>query len=167
MNPGFIIMIHKTKGNRWNIVMQIFHMTRCIPSVKISHAHILWDGRGVIYTEFLTTRATVYSQRYCDTLWSLKNASAQSGLKRKNKKILLHHSTAQPHCCAQERETVTRLKFTIVSHPPYIPDLASSDFWLFPEQKETLKGQNFSSDAKSWSCHSHINYKPTRNFQRS
>jgi len=41
------------------------------------------------------------------------------------------------------------LKFTVVSHPPYSPDLAPSDFWLFPKLKETLKGQYFSSDAKA------------------
>jgi len=36
----------------------------------------------------------------------------------------------------------------VVPHPPYSPDLAPSDFWLFPELKEVLKGQHFSSDAK-------------------
>jgi histone-lysine N-methyltransferase SETMAR len=35
-----------------------------------------------------------------------------------------------------------------VPHPPYRPDLAPSDFWLFPKLKETLKGQHFSSDAE-------------------
>jgi len=43
---------------------------------------------------------------------------------------------------------MTSLKFTVVPHPPYSPDLAPSDFWLFPKLKETLKGQHFSSDAK-------------------
>ena len=35
--------------------------------------------------------------------------------------------------------TMTSLKFTVV----YSPDLAPSDFWLFPNLKETLKGQHF------------------------
>ena len=43
---------------------------------------------------------------------------------------------------------MTSLKFTVVPPPPYGPDLAPSDFWLFPKLKETLKGQNFSSDAE-------------------
>jgi transposase len=41
-----------------------------------------------------------------------------------------------------------RLKFTVVPHPPYSPDFAPSEFWLFPKLKETLKGQHFLSDAK-------------------
>ena len=41
---------------------------------------------------------------------------------------------------------MTSLKFTVVPHPPYSPDLALSD--LFPNLKETLKGQHFLSDAE-------------------
>jgi hypothetical protein len=36
----------------------------------------------------------------------------------------------------------------MVPHSSYRPDLAPSDFWLFPKLKEALKGQHFSSDAK-------------------
>jgi len=32
---------------------------------------------------------------------------------------------------------------TVVPHPPYSPDLASSDFFLFPKLKMKLKGQRF------------------------
>jgi len=43
---------------------------------------------------------------------------------------------------------MTSPKFTVVPHSTYSPDLAPSDFWLFPKLKETLKGQHFSSDAE-------------------
>jgi hypothetical protein len=43
---------------------------------------------------------------------------------------------------------MSSLKFTVVPHPPYNPDLAPSDFWLFPKLKEILKGQHFSLDAE-------------------
>jgi hypothetical protein len=36
----------------------------------------------------------------------------------------------------------------VVPHPPYSPDLAPSDFWLFPKLKETLKDQHSLSDAE-------------------
>ena len=45
-------------------------------------------------------------------------------------------------------DTVTSLKFTLVPHPPYSPDLAPSEFWLFPKLKETLKDQHFLSHAE-------------------
>jgi hypothetical protein len=31
----------------------------------------------------------------------------------------------------------------VLKHPPYSPDLAPSDFLLFPKIKEILKGRNF------------------------
>jgi hypothetical protein len=30
-----------------------------------------------------------------------------------------------------------------MDHPPYSPDLAPCDFWLFPKLKNALRGQNF------------------------
>ncbi|GFS88757.1 histone-lysine N-methyltransferase SETMAR [Trichonephila clavipes] len=34
----------------------------------------------------------------------------------------------------------------MVSHPPYSPDLAPSDFHLFPELKKNLGGTQFQTD---------------------
>jgi histone-lysine N-methyltransferase SETMAR len=74
------------------------------------------------------------------------NASAESG--RKENTFLLHHDNARPHCSAQTQAAITSLKFTVVPRPPYSPDLAPPDFWLFSKLKETLKGNYFSSDAE-------------------
>jgi hypothetical protein len=32
---------------------------------------------------------------------------------------------------------------TEMDHPPYSPDIAPCDFWLFPKLKNALKGQKF------------------------
>jgi len=34
---------------------------------------------------------------------------------------------------------------TVIPHPPYSPDLASCDFFLFPTAKKTLKGKRFAT----------------------
>jgi hypothetical protein len=31
-----------------------------------------------------------------------------------------------------------------MDHPPYSPDLAPADFWLFPKPKNVLKGERLS-----------------------
>jgi histone-lysine N-methyltransferase SETMAR len=36
--------------------------------------------------------------------------------------------------------------FEVLSHPPYSPDLALSDFHFFPHLKRDLKGTHFTSD---------------------
>jgi hypothetical protein len=48
------------------------------------------------------------------------------------------------------------LKFEVLQHPPYSPDLAPCDFHFFPDLKRDLKGTHFTSDeevkeaVKSW-----------------
>ena len=38
---------------------------------------------------------------------------------------------------------------TLVQHPPYSPDLAPSDFWLFNHLKKHLRGHHFDTDQES------------------
>jgi histone-lysine N-methyltransferase SETMAR len=41
------------------------------------------------------------------------------------------------------------LHYELLEHPPYSPDLAPSDFCLFPKLKFFLAGQRFSSNQKA------------------
>jgi histone-lysine N-methyltransferase SETMAR len=38
------------------------------------------------------------------------------------------------------------LEYEVISHPPYCPDLAPSDFRFFPQLKRYFKGNYFTSD---------------------
>ena len=50
------------------------------------------------------------------------------------------------HASAATSDAIQCLDFSVLLHPPYSPDLAPSDFHLFPKLKEHLKGQHFSYD---------------------
>jgi hypothetical protein len=41
------------------------------------------------------------------------------------------------------------LHYELLEHPPYFPDLAPSDFYLFPKLKLFLAGQRFSSNQEA------------------
>jgi transposase len=41
------------------------------------------------------------------------------------------------------REFVASKQITVLEYPPYSPDVAPSDFFLFPKIKEMLKGRHF------------------------
>jgi transposase len=43
-------------------------------------------------------------------------------------------------------DALETLKFEVLSHPSYSPDLVPSDFHLFPHLKRDLKGTHFTSD---------------------
>jgi transposase len=58
----------------------------------------------------------------------------------------LFHDNARPHTAAHTVATLRALKFEVLKHPPYSPDLAPSDFHLFGHLKEHMLGQNFADD---------------------
>ena len=62
------------------------------------------------------------------------------------KRVLLLHDNARPHTGAYTVDTLRALKFEVLKHPPYSPDLAPSDFHLFGPLKEHMRGQKFADD---------------------
>jgi len=54
----------------------------------------------------------------------------------------LHHDNA-PAQASLICSYLAKHQTSIVPHPPYSPDLAPADFFLFPKLKTTLKGRRF------------------------
>ena len=52
---------------------------------------------------------------------------------------------APAHTATLARRKISDLGFTLLPHPPYSPDLAPSDYWLFPSMKEPLRGKRYTS----------------------
>jgi histone-lysine N-methyltransferase SETMAR len=53
---------------------------------------------------------------------------------------------ARPHTNLLTREAIATIGWTVLSHPPYSPDLAPSDFHLFVLLKDALRGRRFADD---------------------
>ena len=60
--------------------------------------------------------------------------------------IIIHHDNARPHTSLKTRTALDRLGLRTLPHPPYSPDLAPSDFFLFPKLKDYLKGNRYETD---------------------
>jgi len=58
------------------------------------------------------------------------------------KKVLFHHD-APAYTSALAK---AKLGYELLPHPPYSPDLAPCDFFLFPNLKKSLAGQKFASN---------------------
>ena len=61
-------------------------------------------------------------------------------IRKNDSKILLHIDNAPPHSANVE---MTKLKIQRMRHPPYSPDIAPSDFFLFGYLKMQLEGMVF------------------------
>ena len=62
------------------------------------------------------------------------------------KKVLFHQDNARVHTCAVAMAKIHELGYKLLPHPPYSPDLAPSDYFLFPNLKKWLGGKRFDSN---------------------
>jgi histone-lysine N-methyltransferase SETMAR len=62
------------------------------------------------------------------------------------KKIIFHQDSAPVHKTVLAMGKLRDLHYELLEHQPYSPDLAPSDFCLFPKLKLFLAGQRFSSN---------------------
>jgi len=60
-----------------------------------------------------------------------------------NQTWILHHDNATADASLLIRSYLAKHQTSVVPHPPYSPDLAPADFFLFPKLKTTLKGCRF------------------------
>jgi transposase len=56
---------------------------------------------------------------------------------------MLHHDNAPAHASLLIREFLAKQETIVEPQPPYSPDLAPADFFLFRKLKSTLKGRPF------------------------
>ncbi|PNF35638.1 hypothetical protein B7P43_G18390, partial [Cryptotermes secundus] len=59
-----------------------------------------------------------------------------------------HHDNAPAHTALSVLQFLTKNGMTPVPHPPYSPDLAPCDFFLFPRMKRDVKGKRFADVAE-------------------
>jgi len=64
------------------------------------------------------------------------------------KGVLFLHDNVPAHRALATQKKLAYLGFQCLDHPPYSPDLAPSDYHLFPVLKKKMKVRHFSSDAE-------------------
>ncbi|XP_048253205.1 histone-lysine N-methyltransferase SETMAR-like [Haliotis rufescens] len=91
-------------------------------------------------------KATITGKYYSDLLDRLRTAILAKRRGNITKGVLLQHDNARVHTCRLAVAAVKRNGFKVLPHPPYSPDLAPSDYFLFPNFKKELRGRHFRSD---------------------
>lgn len=56
---------------------------------------------------------------------------------------ILHHGNVPAHLCYKVREYLTQKNIPTLPDPPFSPNLAPCDFFLFPKIKNHRKGRRF------------------------
>lgn len=116
------------------------------PSTRKIMATVFWDRKGVLLIDFLPRGMTINAERYCDTLTKLKRAIQNRRRGLLSSGVVLLHDNARPHTAAMTKTQLDKFRWELLDHPPYSPDLAPSDFHVFPKLKEYLGGKRFEND---------------------
>ena len=93
---------------------------------------VWWDWKEIIHYELLQPGRTIDSELYCEQLMRLK----QELINRR--RMLFHHDNARPHTSLATQQKLRKFGWEVLMHPPYISDLAPSDFHLFRSLQNSL-----------------------------
>ena len=109
-------------------------------------ATIFWDRKGPIMCDYLQRGHTVTGQYYADLLENLRQNIREKRSGMLTAGVLVLQDNAPAHTSAVATAAARRCGFEILPHPPYSPDMAPCDYFLFPNLKLHLKGQHYASD---------------------
>jgi len=102
-----------------------------------------FDIKGIVHKEFVPKGQTVNSGFYCEVLQRLRERVQRHRPQLwREQTWLLHHDNAS-HTAILTHQFLAKNKIAVIPHPPYSPDLAPCDFFLFPKMKLKLKGRRF------------------------
>lgn len=121
------------------------------PSTSVAPSHF---SEKVLYAFFFTCEGevsrfvvpketTMTGKYYRNTILTRLKRDFQTV--HPNKQMKLHVDNAPVHRCTIVQDYLEEEKIQQVPHPAYSPDLAPSDFWLFPKLKSQLRGRRFSN----------------------
>ena len=96
--------------------------------------------------DFLPKRSTITGVYYANLLDQLRTAIREKRRGKLSKGVLLQQDNAGVHTCKVAMDAAERNGYELIPHSAYSPDLAPSDFFLFPNLKKNIRGLHFRSD---------------------
>ena len=111
-------------------------------------ALIFFGIKAALLTDYLPKDKTINAEYYSSLLVQLKEILKEKLHGKFAKGVLFFHNNTPAHQALATQKKLAYLAFQCLDHPPYSPDLAPSDYHVFPRLKKQLKGGHFSSDAE-------------------
>ena len=113
-----------------------------------------WDQKGLVYYELLQPGETVSQTRYQQQMRALTAVLVEKRPEwrgRHEGKIQLHDN-APAHRTTATQEVLSELKWEVLPHPLYSPDLAPSDYHLFASMGHALSDLRFANfeEVRKW-----------------
>jgi histone-lysine N-methyltransferase SETMAR len=101
---------------------------------------VFWDKGGTLIVDFLEEGSAIL-EKYCVTLLDeLKKELISKRCGKLSKGILFLQDNANPHKAVITHQKLADLHFEVLKHSGYSPDLAPSNYYLFPNLEKHFKG---------------------------
>jgi len=103
-----------------------------------------FDAEGAIHREFVRKGQKLNAEFYVGVLDRLlKKIRRVRTVKFQSSEWFLLRDNAPSHNAATVKKFLANRNVAVLHHPPYSPDLAPADYFLFPKFKFPLKGRHF------------------------
>jgi len=103
-----------------------------------------FDIKGIVHYEYLEEGQTINKETYLNIMRRVRESiRLKRGEMWSSKNWIIHHDNARPHTAISVLTYLAKHGIPILQQPPYSPDLAPNDFFLFPKLKMALKGRRF------------------------
>ena len=109
---------------------------KTVPSSGKVMASVFWDVRGIILINYLKKGKTINVEYYANLLHRFSDEIKKKRPYLAIKKVLFHQDNAPVHTSVIAMAKINDLKFKLLPHAPYPPDLAPSDYCFFPNLKK-------------------------------
>jgi histone-lysine N-methyltransferase SETMAR len=119
---------------------------KAVPSAGKVMVTVFWDAEGILMLDYLRKGQTITGTYYAKLLTRLRDALKVKRRGKLSRGVLFHQDNASSHTSSVAMATIQECGFELLPHPPYSPDLAPSDYHLFPELKSKLSGVHFETD---------------------
>ena len=121
--------------------------TRTSQTIKKTMIIVFFSFSKLLVSDFLPNGVQNNSQYMCQHIWPV----IEQKLKKKRRKrgsqgIFLHFDNSPIHKSKQSLQKIEELGMILLEHPPYSPDIAPCDFWLFGFIDEKRKGTTASDE---------------------
>jgi len=109
-------------------------------------ATIFWDADGILLIDYLQQNTKIPGQYCANLIRQLHDSVKQKRRGKLRRGLLLLHDNAPVHKSRLSLAVIQEWGFQLINHPAYSPDLAPSDYFLFGDLKQSLRGTRFGDD---------------------
>jgi len=138
----------KLQSSQWKSPGSPRPKKACLQKSKLKTMLIcFFDQEGIVHRKFVSPGMTVNADFNCDVLRRLReNVRRKRPQKWQNQNLIFHHANAPAHRSFKVSQFLAKKNMTVIPHPPYSPDLAPCDCFLFPKLNLRMKGRRFDTN---------------------